>query len=232
MTETIGPAEFRELPSGFFTVIADDVVENADRAEKAVHDGFSSGNIVHGDIHKAQNPMDLLQSALFGNKGQQADVVLLDDRFDDDLDSWISNENDLLLLAKQSGIDNSIFKKPEHGSRQYSEEMPDNLYLPNSTHFAMLLRIFGYKNNIFVVSSQPPDVNYIESEVKALAKFAPNKYNQIFPINGFSTKSPCLGKMFFANSIFEDRWDSAFIQGDLSQSLQKLFLNQPSRQSF
>jgi hypothetical protein len=228
MAETIRPAEFMELPSGFFTVIADDVVEYADRAEKAVHDGFSSGNITHGCIHKAKNAMDLFQSALYGKEGQQADVVLLDDRFDDDLNNWKPNESDLLLLAKQSGIDDSAFKKPEHGGRQYAEEMPDNLYCPNSTHFAMLLRIFGYKNNIFVLSTQPPEVNYIEGEVRALTKYAPNSYNPLFPINGVSTKKPCLGtKMFFTKSVQEGKWNWEEVQGGLSQSLQKLFFNQP-----
>lgn len=217
--ETIGQAEFKEIPEKFYTVIADDESYYADSTERAIVTGFSSGNKTHGEIHKASGVMDLLGSALFGNDGRQADIVLLDDQYTEKLDNWKPTDEHLQLLASQAGFDFTPFLNNP-------KLLELGLLFPNSIHFAMLLRIFGYKNNIFVVSGNPPTVEAIEGDVMALAKYVPEHYKPTFPINGFSIKAPYQGEITYANSISAGIWNRIKIRGGLPQTLQKLFFNQ------
>lgn len=224
--EKIGQAEFREIPDKFFTVIADDESYYADSTEKAIITGFSSGNKTHGGIYKAQDAIDLFRAALFGKDGDQADVILLDDRFEKNYESWKSKDEDLTVLANQASIDFTPYLMPDRSGAVFSGTMPDDLHRPNSTSFAILLRILGYKNNIFVVSGNPPTVEMIEREVFALAKHAPDHYKPAFPVNGFSIKVPYREEITYANSITDGIWNRIHIQGGLPQTLQKLFFNQ------
>lgn len=222
--QRISPPEFIKVQRGFMTLIADDEIDIATRTEDAIQQGFGSGDMFHGKIQVAQNVMDLLNSALYGNDGKQADVVLLDDQYSVDSGNWFPKDEDLMALAQRAVIDFNPYLAQGYDYK----DMPKALHKPSSIHFAMLLRIFGFTNNIFVVSSAPPSVEQITAEVEALSNFT-EKYKKVFPINGFTQKKPYRGNIFFANTIEDGSWNNQMVAGGLAQSLQGLFTVQPAR---
>src|SRR3989338_7982765 len=207
--------EIRQIPTNFCAVIADDQENHAQATTQALIDGFSSGSLIHGDIYQAGSAADLFQLALFGKKGKQADVVILDDDYNVNLQPWKIQPTDILKLAERANI-NLI---------PVAYEIPGKLYDPNSTHLAILLRILDFEGNIFVVSSSHPNPKDIISEVRKLVPrtdiFPPS-----FPINGISTKFPSGGEFFVATKFDQLGWVAESVSGGLGQAMQYLFTSQ------
>lgn len=225
--ETLTPPEFTKIPNNFYTVIADDEEPIAQKTETAIIEGFSSGDLIHGGIFRAKNVMEMLKQALFGKSGGQADIVLLDDDYTRNSGSWKARDEDMLLLAEQAGINFTPFLIPDRGGWSVVGQMPEDLHYPNSTHLSILLRIFNFNNDIFVVSRSPPDSRYITDEVNRLANYT--GINPLsFPINGVTSKKPSGVDMYFANEYDQYGWIMTRIQGALTQTLQNLFTNQTS----
>jgi len=223
--QSIGLPEFREIPNGFFTVIADDEPDKAAKTNDAIQSGFASGDKTHGEIQIAKNVMDLLSAALYGKDGKQADVVLLDDTYRENLQDWLPKDEDLMALAARANVDFSPYLIKDHDY----DNIPFKLYLPSSIHFAILLRIFGFSNNIFVVSSGSPDAEQIATEVEALGEFT-KQYKKVFPINGYTLKGPLLRNQMYYSNTLDNRghWEPERVTGGLAQSLQRLFTSQPA----
>ena len=220
--ETIFLPEFKKLPNDFFTVIADDRIEQAHSTQTAIMEAFAAGEISHGGVHIVQSATELMTVSLSGKSGDQADVVLLDDEYNKNYQDWRQEYDFLVQLASQASVDFSHFKIPDRGGYTVIGKMPDDLYHPSSTNFAIVLRILGFKNNIFVVSSAPPDPEEIVGEQARLAEFTPF-YKPIFPVNGVSTKKPdFFNEIRYSREIKKGYWNNQKIKSTLTQSLRML----------
>lgn len=191
--EALRPAERKSLPKGFKTVIWEDIPVFAQYTKSALLTACKTLNLTAGPVHLGLSPVDAFHQTLnFG--GQPADLVLLDCLLDEG--QWMSNPEklygELEPLAQQSGFDIAPYKL-------YRRQ----LFSLDGIHVSILLRLMGYKNDIFFVSSDPPKIHEIISEMERLSTAVPQYQPDTIPVNGYAMKDSCGLKRhaFWANGI-------------------------------
>ena len=155
------------------------------------------------------------------------DIIVLDDRYKDNYHLWKFDGGQIEALAQKFGVDFNPIRKPDRGRYTVIGEMPDDLEHPSSTHFALLLRYFGYSGKIVVTSGSPPEPEYVERERKALndylAKSGTSPVNSTV-IDGVATKSFKSHDQYWATGKSQwGGWDYHEIKdASYSQSLNQL----------
>lgn len=161
----------------------------------------------------AGNADDLLLKALGIENGRQAEIVCLDDNYDVypiTYHNWEPTEETLSFIAQKTAVDFEPLKKPDRGRCPLPGEMPDYLYRPNSAHFALLLRYFGFSGKIVVISKEFPELWYIYQEFKNLKEHL-GKFGQQIGSKSvdavlqrrFLTKDEC----YYASSTYGFGWN-------------------------
>ncbi len=232
--ELLRPPEYKKIPQGFVSVIADDELYYAQTNEEALTTASKISGINHGTIYRAQDPMDLFYKALTGKVGNQADVVFLDDMYEGDL--WQPPDKKVLYdqlsqFAQQAGLDLTPYVPllAKRGDQMVVVlgPMPTDLYTVNSIHLSMLLRLLGYRNNVFIVSSHPPDVSDITDEMGWLREKVPSYRPNIFPVDGYVEKESFWRRkvLWARRPIINDRvqeWDIGLSVNTMSEGMSKL----------
>ncbi len=142
-------------------VVADDEKWWAERTAGAWKEALTKEGVNSG-IKVVSGYQELLKSI----KMTPA-LIVLDHKYEENYRLWRPEEVELENLAREMGVDFNPIKKPDRGGWIVSD-MPDGLYHPNSVNFGLLLRYFGFTGKIVVVSSDPPEPDYITRELTDL----------------------------------------------------------------
>lgn len=193
---------FHELPQNMRVLVVDDEADILDRNMAALREALSPhvGNL---EVFSADSAVGLIDAAL----SQMPEVVVLDDRYKDNFELWRLEEQQLEALSQKFGVDFNPIRKPDRGGSTMIGIMPDDLYFPNSTNFALLLRYFGYSGKILVTSGSPPDPERIERDRadmnEHLVKLGEAPVNSVI-IDGVATKSFRSHDQYWATT--KSRW--------------------------
>jgi|GEM_PF-3527302 len=209
--------ERAEVPTDLLVVVFDDM-PNA-RADTKARVGLNiEGAGKTFRIETPANILDALNTALRGKSSGQADVVLLDHRYYDNLKSWLPDPAQLARLAETTGVEFEAFIPTEiirwDGSKYFEDNGAGQLYYPSSISNSLLLRALGYQGKIFVVSSDPPEpaayLQYVEKLRAAVPSFPAG-----LPLNGMIHKGKHTEQLFYATEVDEnDRWVVEVSRGD------------------
>jgi len=160
------------------------------------------------EVSLVNGSAQLLEEVLTKSK---PDVVVLDhDYKQGDYRSWEITEALVEDMALKLGIDFNPIKKPDRGGWSMSGVMPDDLYYPSSINFGLILRYLGFTGKIVVVSSDPPEADYILRELNELNAHLKNFDMEVgSPIDAVICKpSKYHPKNFeFATKISDDTYD-------------------------
>jgi len=178
---------FHELPQSMRILVVDDEADILDRNMAALREALSP-HVGDLTVFSADSAVGLFDAAL----SQMPEIIVLDDRYRDNFELWRLKEPQVEALAQKFGVDFNPIRKPDRGGSTMIGVMPDDLYFPSSTNFALLLRYFGYSGKIVVTSGDPPDPERIEKDRQEmnehLAKSGTAPVNATV-INGVATKS-------------------------------------------
>lgn len=206
----------KEIPGGIKVVIADDEERMAAWTNEAWVSVLQAGSSpTTAEVITATSGDDLFAKAL-GLLDRPADVVVLDDQYQPNNGGWKPTEEMLSLIAQKRGVALDPIKKPDRGNWSVSGVMPDDLYHPNSTHFAIILRYLGFSGTIIVASGGPPDPEYIEQEIRELNKHLSSFGVQVAgrPINGVVTKPSRDNKSYFATNVGRWGWEYTEVEAN------------------
>ena len=198
-----------EMPVGIKVVMADDEESRAAWTNKAwVSLLQAEPSLGTPEVISATSGDNLLAQAI-GLMDRPADVVVLDDNYESNYHGWEPTEGMLSLLAQKRGVAFEPIKKPDRGGWSVSGEMPDDLYFPNSTHFALFLRYLGFSGQIIVASSSPPNPDYIARETHSLNDYIRQFGAQVGekPITGVVTKPSREDICSYAAKVGKWGWD-------------------------
>lgn len=187
--------ETAEVPHEFLVVVADDEIDVAERTKLSLERLWRDNHQNDQAVKIASDAMDIFRLALTGNAGRPADAVVLDDAYISGGDTiWRPKPDDIIALAKSSGVNFSVFEKPIELFCMRS----------NSTHFALILRALGFQGKILVVSSSPPWPSEIRDSLDQIRKVVPS-FSEKLPIDGVSYKRDNDGQgLEYANSEDEN----------------------------
>lgn len=155
----------------FLAIVADDDILAARQTTEAVRFAISlTKDISHVTI--APNVSNLLETALIGNSGYQADALLIDQHIHPNVQSiWTPKPEAIIQLASRIGIEPSFFIRPNnHAETNKDKNYTDLLYYPDGITFSILLRLLGFRNAIFIASGNPPSPYEIHNRVDAVHK--------------------------------------------------------------
>lgn len=156
-------SELKELPQSMRVLVVDDEQSSCDKNMAALQEALSP-HVKDLSVSSADNAFILLDMALT----QMPDMVVLDHDYTENLSNWKLNEMQIEDLAQKFGIKFDSIKKPDRDGWTVHGEMPDDLYFPSATSFALLLRYFGYEGKIVIASSGPPEPVNIERQILSL----------------------------------------------------------------
>ncbi len=192
--EMLLPPEHRNIPQGFTTLIVDDDYQQGEYTSKALESASQTVGLRRGPIIMAQNPVDTFYKALTAKSGNQVDIVLLDHLYEGktwqpDTKSYFTQ---LLGLGSQTGVDLNNYA-PLYAKRGREQvvvmgKMPSDLYNIDGIHLAILLRLFGYNNDLFLVSGDPREAYEIVDEMNKLHKAVSSYQPRFFPLDGYAQK--------------------------------------------
>ncbi|HUD20054.1 MAG TPA: hypothetical protein VMR81_06460 [Patescibacteria group bacterium] len=214
-----------EVPGSIRVVIADDEEGSAAWTSQAWSSVLqASPSLAQPEILTAASGDDLMVKAL-GLMDRAADVVVLDNKYETNWGDWKPTENMLSLIAQKRGVAFEPIKKPDRGNWSVSGVMPDDLYHPNATHFAILLRFMGFSGTIIAISNSPPQTKYIAKEIHSLNDYLQSFGTQVGenPINAVLTKPSRYHECSYATGMDEIGWIYKDIEiSDFSEAIKAL----------
>lgn len=209
-----------ELPQSMRILLVDDEPDALAKNIAALLQSLST-DVDQLEISAGSDISNLIDTAL----SHQPEIVVLDNHYKQDYQLWKPTEEQLEMLAQKYGVNFAAIKKPDRGGWSIGGAMPDSLYIPNSTNFALLLRYFGFGGKIIVSSGDPPSDKHIERKRVALndhlAKFSAGQVNQPI-INGVIVKGFRNDHQLWATRPGKNDWDYHWEEMTYPQALNKL----------
>lgn len=204
------------ITNDFVTVIADDQELDRLSTKEAILVACSSVNLKPGPTFLPNTFSEYLSFTMAGKNDKPVDVVLVDHEFYTDYDNWKPNLDDISEIASRLGVNISSFTR----------SLPDFMRRPNSLSLALWLRILGYKNSIFIVSTEFIPADQIANGVLMLSNSV-SDYQPAFPVDGYALKESRSGSMHFASRVKKGQfgsleWDRKNFTGGLSDGLEQL----------
>lgn len=202
--ETVDTATVKEKPSKPFDFL---VVTADDDEYQAKSNAFSTDSVIkaqsraNGGVVVATGSKDLFERVFDYKDGKQADVVLLDNRFDINQAVWEINEHTVAPWLNRHGFD--VNKKLIN----WCENV-------NGTKLGILLRAAGFTGKLFYVSGDPDEPHQIESKMESFGQ-ATGIALKTLPFDGYTTKRSIADIMIrWSDEIDGDRnWIKKFFKG-------------------
>lgn len=233
---SFSPAELEpsaEIPQNYLIVIADDWLDDQSRTEQAVRDSFSeSGSTAGLQVEKPTKIKHLLQTALSGKDGSQADVVLLDNGYGLAKTDWAIDylhPPDLQYIASRAQVEIEHLLPRSGDTESFENRVKTKLLTdPSGMRLAILLRTLGYTGQIFIVSggSIEDTIDIGTDQLRHARENIPGIQLDSHPIDGYANKDTPFSSTEIATPSVGpiESWNIRQIDGTCSTALTKLFI--------